>query len=567
MRAMKLALLLVSIAVFAPPRDIRAQVRYAVRPLAADSLVHLRITVSGRGEPDGTTRFALPEDRFGVAQMWRWIRDVEAAPGTGLVARDSGVYELTHAPNAPVEVSYTVAYDPRSAGFLPFGPSIEGRYFHLFGSQWMARVGAAKGAHDVIRDVEVVLLRDGWEGAWASSFGLGAGPHRVRASDYDLDYSVIAGGGYRTVRSDCRGRPILVAVHGEFGVSDGDIFDIAHRIACGQREVFADFDRPFFTIFVTEREDLEAGAPLLNGFTAFLESTSSAEDLMALLAHEMIHSWLPRSARLVEPDLPDAPESRTRWFHEGFTEYLSRLTLVEQGLMPKSWMVERTNDDLERLAYQPYRTLTLDEIEAAGREGKYSGIHHRLHYVRGALLALGWDARIRRASEGERSIVDPLRLVVREAREGGGTIAFPALARIFERFGVDADGGVERHLESGVPLRPEPDAFGPAYELRTREVPAFDPGFNVLHWLSEGEVAGVTPGGAAHRAGLRAGMRIVGSRNAAPWIGRWDPSAPSVFVVERSGNGGEPEEVRFEVPAGGAPIEVPVYVGVEPGPE
>jgi predicted metalloprotease with PDZ domain len=539
--------------------DLDAQVRYTVRPITADSLMLVQVTVRAPGEPDGVTRFALPEDRFGVAEMWRWVRDVAAGPASELVAREPGVYEVVHRPNAPFEVSYTVAYDPTSAGFRPFGPSVDADHFHFFGSQWMARVGPAKGSHDVRRDVEVALERNGWAGAWASSFGIGDGPHRLRASDYDLDYSVIAGGAYRSKTVVCRGRPILVAIHGEFGVTDAEIFGIAEPVACGQREVFADFDRPFFTVFVTERADLEAGAPLLNGFTAFVESATSREEIMALLAHEMIHTWLPRSARLVEADALDAPESRTLWFHEGFTEYLARLTLVEQGLMPPSWMVDRTNEDLERIAYQPYRTATLDELEAASREGRYSGIHHGLHYVRGALLALNWDTRIRRGSDGERSIVDPVRLVVQRARERGGTIERGELTRIFERFGVHATRDIGRYLEGGLALQPDPEAFGPGYELVTRELPDFEPGFDVIHWLAEGEVAGVKPGGPAHRAGLLDGMTITRSANAAPWFGRWDPSQPAIFLVEREESPGEGGGQRFEVSAAGERIEVASY--------
>lgn len=543
-----------------PHQDLRAQIRYTVQPMASDSITRLRVTVSAPGEADGTTRFALPEDRFGVAQMWQWIEDVAAGPGTDLHARGSGVYQLAHPPGADAEVSYTIAYDPVRAGFTPFGPSVDGAHFHFFGSQWMARVGPAKGSHEVRRDVEIALQRDAWGGSWASSFGLGPGPHRVRVSDYDLDYSVIAGGDYRTETSDCQGRPIVVAVHGKFEIPDADLFYVAGRIACAQRAVFGDYEWPSFTIFVTQRDDLEAGAPLLNGFTAFLESSTSEEELMGLLAHEMIHTWLPRSARLVEKGAPDAPENRTRWFHEGFTEYLARLALVQEGLLPRSWMLDRTNDDLERLAFQPYRTLSLDGIEAAGREGRYTAVHHRLHYVRGALLALNWDTRVRRASGGERSIVDPIRLVVETARANGGTVGVNELCEIFERFGVDAERDVERYLRGGVPLQPEPNAFGPSYELVTRELPSFEPGFDVLHWLATGEVADVTPGGPADRAGMRDGMRIVRSGNASPWHGRWNPSEPSVFLVQVDGDDGESTEPRrFEVNAAGSPIEVERY--------
>lgn len=563
LRRSMLVLTIASLGLVRAP-DIGAQVRYTVRPIATDSLMHLQVTVRAVGETDGVTRFALPEDRFGVADMWRWIGSVEADSGSQLVAREPGYYDVEHPAGASFEVSYTVAYDPSAAGFRPFGPSVDADHFHFFGSQWMARVGAEKGSHDVQRHVEVALDRNGWQGSWASSFGLGEGPHPVHASDYDLDYSVIAGGGYRTKTVMCRGRPVLVAIHGEFTVPDREIVGVAEPVACGQREVFADFDQPFFTVFVTERDNLEAGASLLNGFTALIEPAMSREEIMALLAHEMMHTWLPGTARLVETDVPDASEIRTRWFHEGFTEYLARLVLVEQGLMSSSWMVERTNRDLERLAYQPYRMATLDELEAAGRAEGYSGIHHRLQYVRGALLALDWDTRIRRVTGGERSIVDPLRRLLEQAREQGGTIERRKFARIFEQVGVDTERDISRYLEGGVVLRTHPAAFGPDYELKTVQLPAFDPGFDIVQWLADGEVKGMRPGGPADRAGLREGMKIRGSRNAAPWFGRWDPSQPSIFLIDGGESRSEDAVQRFEVAAAGESFEISMYAKTVP---
>lgn len=545
-----------------PGAETTPVVRYAIHPVPTDTLMHLRVSVTARGESDGTTRFALSQDRFGVPEMWRWIRDVRGDPGARLVSQGAGVYEVRHEPGDRFTVSYTVAYDPPSAGFRPFGPSVGAGHFHFFGSQWMARVGAEQGSRDVERDVEVVLEAGDWEGSWASSFGVGPGPHRIRANDYDLDYSVIAGGDYVSRTTDCRDRPVVVVVQGDFTVAASDVSSMAGTIVCGQREIFSDFDRPFFTVFVTERPGLKAGAPLLNGFTAFLESSTSRDEFVGLLAHEMIHTWLPRTARLVDTDAEDPPESRTRWFHEGFTEYLARLMLVERELMPRSWMVERTNEDLRRLAYQPYRTSTIDDIASASLDGRYNGVHHRLHYLRGALLALNWDTRIRRNSEGDRSIVDPVRLVTETAKEGDGTIGLENFLSIFKEYGIDAASDVERHLRARIPIQPEPDAFAPGYELSARGLPEFEPGFDLVHWLesSESRVAGVTAGSAADRAGLRNGMTIVDSDNAAPWFGRWRPAERSIFVVESE----DGRRRRLEILSAGEAFEVPVFLSSVP---
>lgn len=532
------------------------QVRYTVTPSLEDSVVHLRVAVSFRGSPEGETAFFLPRDRFGAGEMYRWITNVDADPPTRLTESEPGTYMAVHEPGADVRISYTVAYDPEAAGFVAFGPSVGPDHFHFFGSQWMARVGAADGP----RHIEVRFETEGWTGPVGSSYGIGPGPHGVTAGDYDLDYSVIAGGAYRTARSTCRGRPVVTMVHGSFDVTDPEIFALTDRIVCGQREAFDDFDRPFFTVFITERQGIEAGAPLLHGFTTFLEPEVSREELRGLLAHEMIHTWLPRTARLVDPARPDASEVWTRWFHEGFTEYLARLVLVRQELAPLSWMVERTNEDLRRLAYHPYRTLTLEELERAAEDGRYNQHHHRLHYLRGALLALDWDTRIRAASSGERSLLDPIRRVVARAAASDGTIELPAFLDVFDAHGLDAAADLERHLQRGVPLDPVAGAFAPAYELSVLAAPAFEPGFDLVALIETRRVEGIASGGAAERAGLREGMRVTSTDNARPWSGRWDPTLPTVIVVDEE-DGGR----RFELRAAGPEIEIPAFVPVNRG--
>lgn len=537
-----------------PSSPVEGPVRYIVTPVRTDGAIHLRVSVRFQGEADGSTRFAPPEDRFGVAEMDRWIRELEAEGEARLTSVEPGIHRVEHEPGFEVEVDYTVAFDPDSAGFIPFGPSVGPGHFHFFGSQWMARVGTTEEP----RQIEVAFDDDSWEGgALGSSFGLGPGPHRAEAGDYDLDYSVIAGGDYRTRRSECRGRPVLTLVQGELEVPDERIFPLVDRIVCGQRNVFQDFDRPFFTVFMTERDDLEAGAPVLNGFTAFLEPGVEYGELRYLLAHEMVHTWFPRTARLVEAGRPDAPKARTRWFHEGFTEYLARRILKEQGLVPLSRWVERTNEDLERLSYHPYRTLSLDELEAAVREGRYTNYHHRLQYVRGALIALAWDARIRRASGGEASLLEAVREVVDRAEASDGTITTVSLASVFETHGVDAEAYLRRHLETGEPIPAPHGAFRPEYKLGVRRVPSFRPGLDVRRLLRDVTVQGLEPDAAAARAGLQEGMEVVDVDNGAPWIGRWDPEEPTVVVVET-----EDGERTFTFSARGPEKEIPTFLAV-----
>ena len=549
-----IAVLLTAATVQAP------DIRYVVRPVVRDALVELDITVSFTGEASGRTAVRMPSDRFGAANMHRFIREIEVSTDavTRQVAGDS-VMLIEHAPGADLTVRYVLRYDSAAAGFVAYGPSVSDKHFHFLGSQWMVRLGSP----DNIRRVEVRTERGGLAGPFAGSFGLDPGSHTLEASQNELDWSVIAGGGYREHRFACEGRPVVTLVQGAFAVPDDSIFSMAERIACGQRRIFNDYTQPFYAIVLTARERLRAGASFLNAFACFARPASDASQLAALLAHEMTHAWLPRKLRLVPGPgevVPTADFSwfhdiRYDWFHEGFTEYLSRLLQVRTGLASDDWFVQRLNEDFAQLAVHPYATTSAYELEQAAIAGRYTNLHQRLSYLRGALLAFRWDATIRRASGDTLDIMEAVRRLLAAAASTNGRLPRPAFEHALTQLGVSAAYDVEHVALGGEPIRVDALAPGPDWMLTFDTIPAFEPGFDVVASINADTIMGVREPGAAWAAGLRNGMPIVRHSNAQRWNASWRADLPMTIVVRQDGR---ERTVEFHAVRGG--LAVPHFV-------
>jgi predicted metalloprotease with PDZ domain len=440
-------------------------IRYTVEPVRNDTGLDLRVSMTFPGDSSGRTELLLPRDRFGVPRMHRFVHDVLVLPPARLLARDEDTLRIGHASRADISVRYTIRYDSAQAGFVAYGPSVDSRHYHFLGSQWMARVGPA----DSVRQFVVRVDPGNLGGTVAGSFGIAPGEHELTSSYEDIDWTVIAGGAYREDRFSCAGKPVATLLYGPLQVPDDSIFALSRAIICGEREIFADTVQPFYTAIVIARENLRAGASFINAFSSFVWPDSRRDQIALLLAHEMMHAWLPRRLRLVpgpgeaaSVDFSSFHDIRYDWFHEGFTEYLARRVLVRKGIASEDWFVTRLNADLRQLATHPYRTLPAAGLEEAARTRRYTNAHQRLSYYRGAVLAFNWDAAVRRASGGEAELVDVIRRLLAEAAVHDGRIPRPRFEEVVASFGIAAQDDVARYALGGETIPADSAGLGRA---------------------------------------------------------------------------------------------------------
>ena len=195
---------------------------------------------------------------------------------------------------------------------------------------------------------------------------------------------------------------------------------------------------------------------------------SSYLSWLNLVSHEYFHTWNVKRLRPVELgpfDYENEVYTPSLWVAEGITSYYDRLLVRRAGLCtveeylagdppsPGSDSDKATND-IERLQTTPGRLVQPLEASSVDAWIKFyrrdentpnTGISY---YVKGAVVAFLLDARIRRASEGKKSLDDVMRLAYSRYSGPQGFTAeqFRAIAQ--EVAGIDLSAWFRKVLET-----------------------------------------------------------------------------------------------------------------------
>lgn len=165
--------------------------------------------------------------------------------------------------------------------------------------------------------------------------------------------------------------------------------------------------------------------------------------LQSLLAHEMVHNW---------PAMADEPAGAGTWYVEGSAEYYSVMVPLEAGLCSAERAAEYINEKAGNYYANPQNHLSNMEL---GKRYWTDRRCQRVPYGRGMIYLANLDARIRRATGGERRLID-LELALL-ALEKPTAEDFLRLGE--EIAGFDLRPGYEAMCRGDF-LEPEPEAFG-----------------------------------------------------------------------------------------------------------
>ena len=255
-----------------------------------------------------------------------------------------------------------------------------------------------------------------------------------------------------------------------------------------------------FTVFLVAQPGLghaREGAALTHSLAVFFDAGQPLDPALDLLmAHELVHRFLGGTVRLVGRDGREAA-----WFTEGFTVHFARRALLEAGLLGPAGFAA----DINR---------TLGE---AGDEALPPA------YVRGARYAAWFDAALRRASHGRRSLDDVVRELVAEARASGQAgpprRRPPRRPRPRHRPGRRPPRRPPRSRRRH-PARPPGRRLRPLRAPHDPRAPALDLGFDPASLKARPAIVhGLVKGSAADRAGVRDGALVLNAKVPPPSAG------------------------------------------------
>ncbi|MDX2181247.1 MAG: PDZ domain-containing protein [Bryobacteraceae bacterium] len=238
-----------------------------------------------------------------------------------------------------------------------------------------------------------------------------------------------------------------------------------------------------------------------------------------LVSHEYFHLWnvkRMRPAELGPFDYETENYTRGLWVAEGFTTYYGPLTVKRAGLMNQSSFLRLLSADIYslqrtpgRLA-QPLEQSSLDAWIKHYRPDENSANTSISYYTKGAVVAWLLDAKIRKGTNGEKSLDDLMRVAYAKfAGERGFTgPEFRALASEVAR--QDLSNWFRQVLETTEELdyREALDWFGLRFKLTSDSTKAY---LGVTTKVDNGRlvIATVPRDTPAHAAGLNVDDEII----------------------------------------------------------
>ncbi|MGE3164318.1 MAG: M61 family metallopeptidase [Planctomycetota bacterium] len=141
-------------------------------------------------------------------------------------------------------------------------------------------------------------------------------------------------------------------------------------------------------------------------------------DWLGLVSHELFHAWNVKRLRPVELgpfDYETENHTNCLWIVEGLTSYYDDLLLARGGLLTEKQYLERLGKAIATLQDTPGRLVHALESTSYDAWIKYyrsdeNSVNSTVsYYIKGAVVGFLLDARIREATNGERSLDDVMR--------------------------------------------------------------------------------------------------------------------------------------------------------------
>ena len=519
--------LVAAAALAAAPAPSGDRIDYVITPvLSKAGLTAIAVDVRFRGEADGETAFVLPDEWGGQSKLYGAVSGLAAKGATIRDGAAPHLKVLRHRPGARITVRYMLrqerAGEPDAASGDYYRPVIRPDYFHLIGWTSYARpaFGENAPASLAFRDAPT---------SWSFASDT---EHPVALTLGGVLESVAVGGDFPVLTpSNGKAPGLRVAIRGRDWTFDRHAYvDRVATILSEERAFWGDPDESFLvTLLPLATQDRNSssigGTGLTDSFAMFSTTSAKDETLSYVLAHEAMHTWIPRRLGRLADD-----EREDYWLSEGFTDFFTYRLLARSGLWTPADFAAMFNEMLRAYAFSPERAKPNRRIV----EGYWADpVVQKLPYQRGMLFGLLLEQEILSRSQGRKDF-DDLILAMRKSFGDGSKsgLAVASFRAEAARLGLDIDALLKNHIEEGAPILLPQTTFAACGGVRLITTPPFDRGFDAQKTQAGGGViVGVDPDLAAYRAGMRDGMVLV--RRESGVIG--DPTTEIAYRVRDNG--------------------------------
>jgi predicted metalloprotease with PDZ domain len=309
---------------------------------------------------------------------------------------------------------------------------IESAFAMLNGAPtFISMVGELKRPHEVRFE-----LPSAWKGSATALVPIPGQSHAYRAEDFDtlVDSPIILGNPVER-EFTAGGKHHVVAFEGDTTFFDVDraAADTQKIVEAGARVMGGRYDYPHYyalNMIVDAGGGLEHKNSFLVMASRFTTRTRRAYiGYHSLVAHEHFHAWNIKRLRPVELgpfDYENENYTEALWVAEGFTDYYAGLLVKRPGISTRDEFFEELSGHIEAVQTTPGRLVTSAAMSSYDtwikqyRPDENTPNTTINYYPKGAVIGFLLDARIRRATNGARSLDDAMRLAYERYSGGKG---------------------------------------------------------------------------------------------------------------------------------------------------
>lgn len=274
-------------------------------------------------------------------------------------------------------------------------------------------------------EVKIELAPD-WKQSWT---GMAQHPqgddHHYLAADFDtLVDSPILMGNPAVYSFEVDGKMHYLVNQGEGGIWDGPrSAEDAEKIVREMLRFWGElpYDKYVFLNLINERggglEHKNSTLMMTSRWNSRVKR--SYQRWLGLVSHEYFHAWNVKRLRPVQLgpfDYENEVYTRSLWVAEGLTSYYGSLILRRAGLLDDRQYLASLSRQIEQLQttpgrlVQPLQLSSFDSWIEQYRPDENSRNTAISYYTKGAVVGFLMDAQIRRATQGQKSLDDVMRL-------------------------------------------------------------------------------------------------------------------------------------------------------------
>jgi predicted metalloprotease with PDZ domain len=462
-RRILLAVACLSVVVFAAPA-VRAQaldpIRYTLRfpaPTTHYVEVEAAIPTAGRAEVEVYMATWTPGSYL-IREYERHVEAVTATAGTRAVAVAKSTknrWKITTG-GAP---SVTLRYKVYSREMTVRNNWVEAGFAMLNGAPtFITLVERAARPHEVR-----VELPAAWKRVETPLMPVAGAAHTFRAPDFDtiIDSPIIIGNPV-TREFTVDGKKHVVLFEGDAALIDADkVAADVQKIVNAGKNIMGSLPYPhyYFLSMVTESSGaLEHKNSYLGMTNRFATRTHGAYmSFLGTLAHEYFHNWNVKRLRPVELgpfDYENENYVKTLWVAEGFTDYYADILPKRAGIETRDEFLDGISNQIEQVQTIPGRLVTpvnmasFDTWIKQYRPDENMANMSVNYYPKGAVIAFLLDAKIRKATNGARSLDTGMQWAMQRYSGDKGYTPDQFYAVMSEAAGTDLKGWFAKTAES-----------------------------------------------------------------------------------------------------------------------